>query len=81
MTRVIRCSACARRLRSMEGWNVTLKAGVIVGYTCPDCQTAEQNAEAEINQATTDYGTDRFGRITGKPMGTAAYLDGVGGDE
>lgn len=32
-----------------------MKAGRPVGHICPNCQTPEENAEAEINDATTDY--------------------------
>lgn len=70
MAVIIRCSACNRRLRSPDGWNCTIKSGVIVGYICPTCQTPEQNAEAEINEATLDYGRDGSGRVTGKPKGS-----------
>lgn len=56
--RVIRCSRCQRKLRNPrtgDGWNVTVKAGVVHGYLCPGCQTAEENAEAVINESTTEY--------------------------
>jgi hypothetical protein len=48
-------------------WNVNLRAGVIVGYVCPSCQTAEEWAEAEINEATLEYNRDAFGRARGVP--------------
>jgi hypothetical protein len=51
-------------MRDTTGWNYTTKAGVIVGYLCPGCQSPEQNAEAEINEVTRQYlGTDALGRI------------------
>lgn len=71
MAFIVRCSECNRRMRSTAGWNCTIKSGVIVGNTCPTCQTPEQNAEAEINEATLDYGQDQFGRVIGKPKGAA----------
>lgn len=71
--RVIRCDRCRRRNRNPSvaaGWNATLRQGVIVGYLCPGCQTPEENAEAEVNEATTDYlGTDSFGQIIGAAKG------------
>lgn len=36
-------------------WNVEFSKGRIVGLICPACQTPEENAEAEIRYATTDY--------------------------
>ena len=54
--KLIRCDRCKRRLRGEgAGWNVTVEQGMVVGHTCPGCQTAEENAEAEINEATLDY--------------------------
>lgn len=50
-----RCDRCARRMRSGTGWNATFKQGIVVGYLCPECQTPEENSEAEINEATVDY--------------------------
>ena len=56
----MQCDRCRRliRLNQAEGWNATFRQGVIVGYLCPNCQTAEENAEAEINEATLDYSQD-----------------------
>jgi hypothetical protein len=65
--KVTRCTRCQRRCRNPEGWNATLKQGVVVGYLCPDCQTPEENAQAEINEATLKYGRDSFGRVTVRP--------------
>lgn len=63
--KVIRCSECNRRARSGAGWNCTMRSGVMAGYLCPTCQTPEQNAEAEINAATLNYGVDPAGRFVG----------------
>jgi hypothetical protein len=65
------CRRCGKRYRDSpdkDGWNVTLSEGQIVaeGFTCPACQTPEENTEAEINLATLDYG-NKDGLITGKP--------------
>lgn len=61
----MRCMRCGRRNRMQPGWNVVMKGGKPVGLLCPDCQTPEENAEAEINMATTTYSRDAFGRIIG----------------
>lgn len=64
MSKAIRCDRCRRRLRNLSvdtTWNVVLDQGHIEGYICPNCQTLEENTEAEINEATLDY----VGRIPG----------------
>lgn len=73
---VARCGRCRRRPTAeqwtREAWNVTMADGVIIGFLCPDCQTAEENAEAEINEATLDYehsGFDEGGRWSVPPKG------------
>lgn len=63
----IRCDRCQRRYRGTGGWNVTMAAGVPIGYLCPDCQSPAENAEAEINQATTAYAIDDQRRMVGRP--------------
>jgi hypothetical protein len=69
--RVLRCDQCGRRYRGRGDWNVTVRAGVIVGALCPRCQTPEENAEAVIHESTLDYGEDGHGRLTGRPKGSA----------
>lgn len=62
--KVIRCDRCSRRLRNPRTdsrWNATFDRGNVVGYTCPDCQTIDENTEAEVNEATLEY----CGRIPG----------------
>lgn len=55
--RVIRCGRCTRRLRgNADAWNGVFRAGTLVDVICPTCQTADENAEAAINDATLDYG-------------------------
>lgn len=66
------CERCGKRVpRHPADWNCTRTSGVIVGYLCPSCQTPEENAEAEINSATTDYSTDANGFLRGNPRGAA----------
>lgn len=59
-----RCVRCNRRLRSAAGWNVIFSKGTPTAILCPTCQTPEENAEAEIREATTDY--------------TGSWVDGCG---
>ena len=70
---VIRCDRCGRKARfgRAQAWNVEVRAGVIAGFLCPACQTAEENAEAEINETTLDYGQDAFGRSVARPKARA----------
>lgn len=62
MSRVQRCHRCGRRYRGSGNWNVEMKDGRPQFLLCPSCQTPEENAEAEINEATLRYGVDVFGR-------------------
>jgi pseudouridine-5'-phosphate glycosidase len=67
-TRTIRCSRCRKVRRGTDDrWNMTLEAGVVVGFLCPTCQSPEENAEAEIHAATLEYGRDPLGRVVGRP--------------
>ncbi|RFZ42681.1 hypothetical protein MSS4_04646 [Mycobacterium marinum] len=53
--KVQRCTRCGKRHRNQPDWNVTYIAGLEAGLLCPDCQTAEEHVEAEVNLATEDY--------------------------
>lgn len=55
MSKVHKCDQCRRRFRGQGDWNVIYRAGVIVAYRCPDCQSPENLAEASINEVFTDY--------------------------
>lgn len=63
------CGLCDRSYFGEDGWNATIVGGRPVGFTCPECQTPEQSAEAEINDATTDYSLDDEGRVIRHPKG------------
>lgn len=71
MSNTPHCSRCDRRFRpslaDAHAWNGIFQQGVITGYLCPDCQSPEENAEAEINLATLDYTRDELGRGVGVP--------------
>lgn len=69
---VIHCDRCGTWTRAgkSEGWNTVWRKGYIKGFLCPKCQTPEENAEAEINEATFEIvGTDAFGRAIGRIKG------------
>jgi len=45
-----------------------VQGGRVVAVICPACQSAAENAEAEINMATTVYaGVNAYGQLVGKP--------------
>jgi hypothetical protein len=48
-------------------WNMETKGGYVVGDLCGSCQTPDESAEAEINQATLDYAVTPDGRSVAKP--------------
>lgn len=51
-----RCTrACWKDADDAERWNIDFAQGCPVGYVCPECQTPEENAEAEVKAATLDY--------------------------
>lgn len=65
--KIAQCDRCQRRPRGAKDfspWNFTMRNGVITGFVCPDCQTPEENAEAEVKLAMIDYGQRADGRIT-----------------
>jgi hypothetical protein len=62
------CTRCGRIGRDRGNWNYACKAGHVVAVICPACQSAAENAEAEINMATTDYaGVNAYGQLVGRP--------------
>lgn len=63
MSKVIKCARCKRRCSSPysnNGWNSVWEMGRFSYYLCPDCQTPEENAEAEANWAGFDYASGFF---------------------
>jgi hypothetical protein len=51
MGKVMRCDRCRKRHRGQPNWNTDYIAGIVIGYICPDCQTAQEHIGAEVNQA------------------------------
>lgn len=50
--KIRQCGRCPKRTRNPQGWNVEMIAGIEAGYLCPDCQTVEEDLEAELNLIT-----------------------------
>lgn len=67
----LKCKRCEKLFRGQLGWNVELRGGVVQFALCGDCQTPEENAEAELNAATLTYAKDELGRVVGTPKGVA----------
>lgn len=67
----VTCPICGTTtpISDTSKWNAELKQGVIVKILCPNCQTTEQDLEAQINEATLDYTRDTFGRLRGTIKG------------
>ncbi len=65
-----RCPATTDLHKPDARWNAVWDKGYLTGFLCPDCQTPEENAEAEINAATmTPVGIDEAGRAWGRRNG------------
>lgn len=60
------CKRCGRPFVSSDKdsglWNVDMVAGAVRGYICPGCQTADESAEAEVNQI--EMENARLGTLT-----------------
>ncbi|MEE8727436.1 MAG: hypothetical protein SOI04_07885 [Bifidobacterium thermacidophilum] len=71
--KTLKCGKCGRRFRERafdaECWNVTLHAGIITQVLCPDCQTPEQDMEAQVNEAMLDYSRNPAGQIIARMKG------------
>lgn len=66
MKNLTHCARCEKKFRGRGEWNVVVESGRMAGILCPRCQTPEENAEAVINEATTEYGVDGIGRLVGR---------------
>lgn len=60
-SRVRRCARCDRRVRGGADWAVIIADmddrgfGVVTEVLCPDCTTAEEYTQREINDSTVKY--------------------------
>jgi hypothetical protein len=62
------CTRCNHTGKDKGNWNGNLRQGVLIEIICPRCQSAQENAEAEINESTLIYrGLDAFGRVIASP--------------
>ena len=54
---LVECARCGKVefAGNADGWNVVFNMGRVAGFLCPDCQTAEEDIEAQVNEATIDY--------------------------
>ena len=54
---IVECARCGKIefAGNAEGWNTVFDMGVIAGFLCPECQTPEEDLEAQVNEATIDY--------------------------
>jgi hypothetical protein len=68
------CKRCRRVLTKdaadLTRWNTDYRHGFIEGHVCPDCQTPEENAEAEVNLITPG-GVARVVQATDEEYGEA----------
>ena len=51
-TKVEKCMRCHRRFRGHGEWNHKWISGLLVGAICPDCQTMDEDLEAELSEIT-----------------------------
>ena len=54
---LIKCDRCGKVefAGTAEKWNAVFGKGIITGFLCPDCQTDEEDLEAQVNEAVIDY--------------------------
>lgn len=70
----LRCGRCLRRAprdlesEAAEDWNGQWRHGQLVLVLCPDCQTPDEVAEAEVNAAELRVGTQDGGQFVADPV-------------
>ncbi|MGO8967867.1 MAG: hypothetical protein ACLQGN_30840 [Mycobacterium sp.] len=69
-SKIIRCSRCKRRYRGQGGWNNNTIAGLVIEMLCPDCQTPQEDLEAELNLITAGPMKDMY--VGGSDVGSVA---------
>lgn len=67
---LIECERCGKvefaGMATAQKWNVTVKDGIISGFLCHECQTDEEDIEAQVNESLIDYSkgfVDEQGRL------------------
>ena len=65
---IIECMRCGRSelAGNAENWNTVFDQGAIVGHVCPDCQTDEEDIEAQVNDALMGYSKLKLVRTLGE---------------
>jgi hypothetical protein len=66
------CQRCKRRYRGHGDWNEDRIASLVIGYLCPDCQTVEEDLEAQIAEV---LNHPSGWRVVAPPDGTDADGD------
>ena len=71
-----RCDRCRRFFRDETNakrglWSVELEDGVVVGFRCPRCPTAEEGMGDAVRVAMMNYARDDFGRTIARPRASA----------
>lgn len=82
MSAAKKCMRCGRRMRweietDGQEWNVLFVHGFVSGIICPGCQTAAENAEAVINEAT---GASTGGWSRTDPQAYLEHIEAVAND-
>jgi hypothetical protein len=78
--KIKRCARCSRRMRGhCAGWACSIDVdddglGTVTEFYCPDCTTAAEHTQREINDATTRY-VWRGGRVARLPKFQPAVLN------
>lgn len=50
------CVRCRRGVPAVPtGWNGVWKLGILKSVICPECQSVDENLEAEVHDATLNY--------------------------
>lgn len=57
----VTCSRCGFTALLDETWNGSFSRGVLIEIICGRCQSADENMEAAIREATSNYSIDSFG--------------------
>lgn len=81
----LKCDRCGREeniheLTERHYWIGITKDGYLATWLCPDCQTPEEQAAAEVNDALLEYKKDDQGRMMGRRKGLGDQESSGSGD-